>query len=229
MDEIRNILLQNIDSFNNSNESIYMKLQDNNLIEQEYIDFGIDYRLNDVRYKDSVLLFYYIDKHTNDILAALNIVAFNRKQFADICFWNFKPEEKLLKKVSLDDFKGYTGDYAITLGFAKSSERLRKNYKIKYLSTISYIQIINDIQSKTNTLIFAETTGIEILKADKVISSSVIYEGENTFNSQSLGVTRKESRPADKMARVLNFRKADNVYNLWTLGKVYFSKDLYLD
>jgi hypothetical protein len=75
-------------------------------------------------------------------------------------------------------------------------------------------------------LVFIECTGLIFLDSNVTRNSELTIRENGLFKREDFGITRKESKTVEKFVRLINLKKAENIYNLWTLGNVYFSREV---
>lgn len=219
---IREIVNYEVEKFNMSNDKLKIIVSNDNLSNITAHGLGYDYRLMNKNLKNTSITMRFVNKVNCDILLISTIILYDTSSFNGVRFWYYDKRQNSLKKTSLSDVQEQVGIYAMTLGYSQTAYKFTNNYII----TKFYVNTIKEILERTNIFTFAEPTGIESLSKNLTNLDTILLDENMDINSLVLGETRQISKPSNKLMKILNFNKLEDIYNLFTLGSVFSNKKI---
>lgn len=219
---IREIVDCEVKKFNIENDEIKIILSNDNLSDITIYELSYDRRLKDKYVRDTSITMRFISKENDDILAISTILLYDRSHFERIKFWFHDKNQHSLKKISLKDVQEQIGNYAMTLGYSEISYKTTS----KYAFTKFYINLIKEVMIRTDIFVFAEPTGVNRLSEDLTNLDTIHIDENVDINPMNFGKTQKISNPSNKLMRILEYNKLNNIYNLFTLGAVFSNKKI---
>jgi hypothetical protein len=222
MERIRQIIRTEVDRFNeDDHDGINVAVVENHLLKKKSTGFAYDGRLDDPNYSEEPISLVFFDKGTQETKAITTLLLFKKIDFPQVKFWYHDRQTESLKRFSIDELDGDIGDCAMTIGYTQSDKPHKKFRASKF-----FISIVHNILVNTNVLVFIECTGLIFLDSNVTRNSELTIRENGLFKREDFGITRKESKTVEKFVRLINLKKAENIYNLWTLGNVYFSREV---
>lgn len=205
--------------FNSKNTDIKIEIVEELPRLIELTSNSLDHRLHDPIFFESSISIVCKNKISNSVTASMSIFLIEKNFFSKIKFWYLNQDEYVLQNITLKEILNQDYNFAMTIGY------LKKFDDNNFFRIASFYFNMNDViiseVMKNYTFNYSEIMGKENL-SNKLLEKSIL--GFNMFNSSNLGVTRVESKAAEKHLILNGWNKMTNVFNRRTLGPVFSKK-----
>jgi hypothetical protein len=183
--------------------------------------FPIDYRVVNGNY-DFFIILLVTEKSTNMSIYCSNFICFLKNNYDKQYFWKHDKNTLLLKRVALNDIITRDETLAMTVGYSMFCNDITLN--VKYTVSKFFIGLVRALLL-TDICLFMETQGCEVLGKELLCSESIdIHEPQSALlDINNIGMTRDASKTTEKFAAKMGLVEVNNIYNYYTLGKVFIS------
>jgi hypothetical protein len=178
-----------------------------------------DYRTNINNHKLEHISLLVVEKPTHQTAFSTSFIFYNKTQLELIKFW--KRINDRLYKISGEAILKKYEPMIMTIGYTYV---YKKSFMEKYQFTQEFINLCSSL-IKMGLFIFVETTGT--IKPDKsMYERNELDLSEFQNYSKQIGITNNDSKAVEKFSLLIGLTEAIGIYNLKTLGKVYFSDQI---
>lgn len=195
-----------------------------------YEECVFDFRIKQERFKSSHATLVVIDKELQCIAGNMSVFLIKKNQFRDLHFWKREIREgkSTFKMITLNEFPDiervnqvFMHGYIQSPSFTQKKKKAH-SYAWAVYRYVRFVICIAELCREIRIPMLLETMGK--LDVRNKIARPELDETILTLEERvCIGMTRPASLVTEKMARFLNMRELNNVFNERTFGKVFFS------
>lgn len=220
-DLLSNFNLQTISSLSMLRPKYEVYQVENSGQQRELSNFGADFRAKYPEFKDSSLSILVKARESGKVVFGFTFFEINKENSYLTNFWNLNRKKSRLENINICELLGETSCSVLTQGFARCIEE--SSFELVLL----YSEIFNTLLELFDGLSYLEVQGKCVINPELFDKQEIMLNRERPLIDEGvIGEVNDESRASLEFAELYSHVEIDRLFNIYTLGKVFFSESL---